>query len=192
MAISVTPKHLGHVVRPGDPDWDAARGTFNLLIDQQPEAIAFPADEREVAAVVADAREHGLRVAPQATGHNAGPLGSLEGTLILNTSALTGVSIDADARRVRVGAATRWEAGDAAPVRARAGRRCTAPRPTSASSATRSAAGSAGSPASTACRRTRSRRSSSSPPTAASCAPTPSTSPSCSGPCAAAAATSAS
>jgi FAD/FMN-containing dehydrogenase len=96
------------VIRPGDPDWDAARGTFNLLIDQRPDAIAFPADERDVAAVVADAGERGLRVAAQATGHNPGPLGSLEGTVILNTSALTGVSIDAGSRTVRVGAATKW------------------------------------------------------------------------------------
>jgi FAD/FMN-containing dehydrogenase len=109
MLITDTAKSLGSVVRPGDPDWDAARGTFNLLIDQRPEAIAFPADEREVAAVIADARERGLRIAAQATGHNPGPLGSLEGTLILNTSALTGVSIDTAARRVRVGAATKWE-----------------------------------------------------------------------------------
>jgi hypothetical protein len=95
-------------VTPSDPDFNAARGTFNVLVDQRPEAIAFPADAREVAAVISYAREHGLRVAPQATGHNAGPLGSLEDTLILNTSALTGVSIDAGARRVRVGTATRW------------------------------------------------------------------------------------
>ena len=149
----ITRPHLGRVVRPGDHDWDAARSTFNVLIDQQPEAIAFPASEREVAAVVADARERGLRVAVQATGHNPGPLGSLEGTLILNTSALTGVSIDADARAC-------------GPARRRAGRRSrrscpssgwrrsTAPRRTWASSATRSAAASAGSPASTACRPT--------------------------------------
>ncbi|WP_217914988.1 FAD-binding oxidoreductase [Miltoncostaea marina] len=101
---------LGRVVRPGDPDWNAARATFNVLIDQRPEAIAFPADEREVAAVIAYAHGRGLRVAPQATGHNPGPLGSLEGTLILHTSALTGVSINAAARRMRVGAATKWEA----------------------------------------------------------------------------------
>src|SRR4051794_19854767 len=103
------PVNCGRVVTPSDPDWDAARGAFNLLVDQRPEAIAFPTDEREVAAVVSYAREHGLRVAPQATGHNAGPLGPLDDTLILNTSALTGVSIDAGARRVGVGAATRWE-----------------------------------------------------------------------------------
>jgi FAD/FMN-containing dehydrogenase len=99
-----------NMVRPGDRGWDAARGTFNLLIDQQPEAIAFPADAREVVAVIAGARERGLRVAAQATGHNPGPLGSLRDTVILNTSGLTGVTIDAAARRVRVGAATRWEA----------------------------------------------------------------------------------
>jgi hypothetical protein len=98
-----------NIVRPCDRGWDAARGTFNLLIDQQPEAIAFPADAREVAAVVGDARARGLRVAAQATGHNAGPLGSLRGTVLLNTSRLTGVTIDAATRRVRVGAATRWE-----------------------------------------------------------------------------------
>jgi FAD/FMN-containing dehydrogenase len=108
MFITDSPRHLGRVVRPGDHDWDAARGTFNLLVDQQPEAIAFPANEHEVAAVVADASERGLRVAPQSTGHNAAPLGSLEGTVIVHTSALSGVHIDAEARRVRVGAAARW------------------------------------------------------------------------------------
>ena len=67
---------------------------------------------------------------------------------------LTGVSIDAAAqpragrRRRQVGA------GRAAALRARPGRRSTAPRPTSGSPATRSAAAWAGSPASTACRPT--------------------------------------
>ncbi|HEY1359922.1 MAG TPA: FAD-binding oxidoreductase [Thermoleophilaceae bacterium] len=82
---------------------------FNLLIDQRPDAVAYPTDEREVAAAVAEARSRGLRVAPQSTGHNAGPLGSLDGTMLLSTSRLGGVSIDLDARRVRVGTATRWE-----------------------------------------------------------------------------------
>ena len=74
-----------------------------------PEAVAFPADERDVVAVVDYARERGLRIAPQSTGHNAGPLGSLDGTLLVNTSKLTGVSIDASAQQVRVGSATKWE-----------------------------------------------------------------------------------
>ena len=99
----------GRVVAPGDPDWDVARQTFNLLLDQQPVAIAFPVDEADVVAAVEYARRHELRIAPQATGHNAAPLGSLEDTLIVHVSELTEVSIDAEARRVRVGAGVKWE-----------------------------------------------------------------------------------
>lgn len=108
MTAQTTPRV--RLLSPGDPEWDAVRGTFNVLDDQRPEAIALPRDAEEVAAVVAFARDHGLRVAAQATGHNAGALGPLDGTLLLNTSELTGVEIDAATRRVRVGAATRWEA----------------------------------------------------------------------------------
>jgi FAD/FMN-containing dehydrogenase len=97
------------ILRPGDAAWDQTRQTFNLVQDQRPVAIALPRDAREVAEAITFAREHNLRVAPQATGHNAGPLGDLSTTLILNTSELTGVEIDAAARRVRVGAATKWE-----------------------------------------------------------------------------------
>ena len=100
---------VGRVVVPGDPDWDSARQTFNLLVDQQPAAIAFPVDARDVVAAVDYAREHGLRVAPQATGHNAGPLASLADTLLVHVSQLDEVSIDAAARRVRVGSGVKWE-----------------------------------------------------------------------------------
>ena len=99
---------LATILLPGDPGWDEHRRTFNLLVDQRPEAIALPADERQVATAVAFARARGWRVAAQATGHNAGPLGDLTGTMLLNTSRLTGVQFDADARRVRVGAGVRW------------------------------------------------------------------------------------
>lgn len=109
MPTITPPTAPARLVRPGDAAWDEARGTFNLLVDQRPAAIAYPGDAREVAAVVRDARARGRRVAVQATGHNAGPLGSLDDAVVLNTSRLSGVSIDAAARRVRVGAATTWE-----------------------------------------------------------------------------------
>ena len=99
----------GTVLAPGDHGWDAARQAFNTDIDQQPAAIAMPADAVDVASALRFATRHGLRVAPQRTGHNAGPLGDLRDVLLLKTDALDGVEIDAGARRVRVGAATRWE-----------------------------------------------------------------------------------
>jgi FAD/FMN-containing dehydrogenase len=99
----------GRVVLPGDAGWDDARSAFNLLLDQHPAAVAFPADAADVAGAVAYAREAGLRVAPQATGHNQGPLGDLEDTLLLNVGALQEIRFDPGARSVRVGAGVKWD-----------------------------------------------------------------------------------
>src|ERR687891_2325038 len=99
----------GAIVRPGDPDWDDARSAFNLLLDQHPAAVAFPSDAQDVAAAVAYARAAGLRVAPQATAHNQGPLGDMPNTLLLNVSGLQEVHVDPAAQRVRVGAGVKWD-----------------------------------------------------------------------------------
>jgi len=108
-----TPRIAGlpadRVVVAGEPGWDDARRAFNVLVDQRPDAIVRAADEHDVVATVRHAREHGLRVAPQSTGHNAGPLGALDGTILLDVSGLDEIAIDAEARRVRVGAGVRWE-----------------------------------------------------------------------------------
>src|SRR3954462_3166188 len=92
----------GVVVHPGDAQWDTARQAFNLTVDQQPAAVAFPAAAPAFAGATRPARAAGLRVAPQRTGHNAAPLGSLEDALLLRTDALQGVEIDAVKRPARV------------------------------------------------------------------------------------------
>ena len=99
----------GAVALPGDDGYDAARQAFNLAVDQRPAAVAYPADAGEVAEVVRAARAAGLRIAPQATGHNAGPLGDLSQTVLLKTSGMSGVAIDAERRIARVGAGVLWE-----------------------------------------------------------------------------------
>ncbi|HST42492.1 MAG TPA: FAD-binding oxidoreductase, partial [Conexibacter sp.] len=101
-------RFAGSVIAPGDSGWDEARGAFNLALDQRPALIAIAQDARDVAAVVRFAGERGLRVAPQATGHNAAPLGDLGTTILLKTSAMQGFSIDAEARRARVEAGVKW------------------------------------------------------------------------------------
>jgi FAD/FMN-containing dehydrogenase len=107
IAIPHIAAFAGTVLAPGDHGWNAARQAFNTCVDQQPAMIAVPADAVDVINAVRYAARAGLRVAPQRTGHNAAPLGDLRDALLLRTDALDGVSVDG--RRVRVGAATRWE-----------------------------------------------------------------------------------
>jgi hypothetical protein len=98
----------GPILTPGHPGWDDARRAWLLNVDQRPAAVAVPADDRDVMAVVRFAREAELRVAPQSTGHAADSLGSLADTILLKTSAMRDVQIDPARRRARVGAGALW------------------------------------------------------------------------------------
>jgi len=98
----------GLVVGPNDENWDEARRPWNFAHDQRPAFVAFPERADDVVAIVQHARRHGLRLAPQGTGHNAGPLGSLEDTILVSTARMRGVAIDAEARVARVSAGTLW------------------------------------------------------------------------------------
>jgi FAD/FMN-containing dehydrogenase len=105
---SLSDRLAGSILLPGDEGWDEHRGAFNVLVDQRPAAIALPVDADDVSLVIRFAREHGLRIAPQTTGHNAAPLGDLENTIIVRTSEMNAVEIDPQTRTARVGAGARW------------------------------------------------------------------------------------
>ena len=98
----------GELVLPGDESWDEARQAWNLAVDQRPAAVALPETADDVVAIVDFAREHGLRVAPQGTGHNAGPLGWLDETILVKTSRMRRVEVDPESRRARVEAGVLW------------------------------------------------------------------------------------
>ena len=88
--------------------WDEARRAWNLAVDQQPAAVVFPASVEDVIAAVHLAIHMGLDVAPQGTGHNAGPLGSLEHTMLVRTDAMRRVEIDPESRTARAEAGVVW------------------------------------------------------------------------------------
>ena len=92
----------GDVVLPGDEAWDAARQAWNLAVDQRPVAVVYPESADDVVATVRFAAEHGLRIAFNAGGHNAGPIDWSRDTLLLKTERMDGIEIDAAARRARV------------------------------------------------------------------------------------------
>jgi FAD/FMN-containing dehydrogenase len=113
----------GRVHVPGDPGYDAARVAWNLAVDQRPAAVALPRTAAEVSTVVRLAAECGLRVAPQSTGHNAGPLAAqgLEDVVIVRTSEMSSAIADPSRGIVRVEGGTIWEpAVDAAAAHGRA------------------------------------------------------------------------
>jgi hypothetical protein len=100
----------GRVFLPGDPGYDAARTPWNVAVDQRPAAVAVVTCVDDVVQVVRAATAAGLRVVPQSTGHNAGPLaGRLADAVLLRLSDFTGVSVDPERRVARIVGATLWE-----------------------------------------------------------------------------------
>jgi len=99
----------GLVLLPGHPGYERGRVPWNLAVDQRPAAVAVASSAADVVAVVRAASAAGLRVVPQAGGHNAGPLtGRMDDAVLLKLSGLTGVSVDPARRVVRVLGATPW------------------------------------------------------------------------------------
>ncbi len=106
----------GTVLGPGDEGWDAARAAWNLAVDQRPAAIVAPADVDDVVVAAAFARDAGLPICAQPTGHSA--TWALEGAVLIRTATLADVEIDTAAKVARIGAGARWRdvQGAAGPV----------------------------------------------------------------------------
>ncbi|MFT3886758.1 MAG: FAD-binding oxidoreductase [Arachnia sp.] len=101
----------GRVYLPGDPGYDEARVPWAVHVDLRPAAVALPGTADEVRELVEAAARAGLAVAPQGSGHGAGPLAGrdLSGAVLIRLTALTGVTIDAERRLARVLGGTEWQ-----------------------------------------------------------------------------------
>ncbi len=102
----------GRVLRPGDDGFDQARQPWNLAVDQPVAAVVEVLDAVDVAAVVRHARSEGLTVTVQSQGHGA--TGDVDGVILLRTSRLDSVAVDAASRTARVGAGVLWRDAQAA------------------------------------------------------------------------------
>ena len=103
----------GRMATANDADWDEARQAWNLAADQRPSAVALVEGPDDVSKVVGFARDNGLRVAAQGTGHGAVALGSLDDVILIKTERMRGVEVEDGRARVEAGA---WAAdlGEAA------------------------------------------------------------------------------
>lgn len=101
---------------PGSDAYRAATTPHNATVVQRPAMVAHPRHAEEVAHAVQWAVQRDLGVAVQASGHGAGA--SIEADrLLVHTSGLKSVCVDAQARTARVGAGATWSAVNAAAER---------------------------------------------------------------------------
>ena len=100
-----------------DADWDAARMGWNLVHDQRPLAVVFPETADDVAAAVAFARDQGVRITAQATGHFAATLAPLDEVILVKTDRMREVDIETATRIATVGAGAQWQDVQGAAVR---------------------------------------------------------------------------
>ncbi|HEX5469497.1 MAG TPA: FAD-binding oxidoreductase, partial [Gaiellaceae bacterium] len=90
----------GHVIEPGDGDYEEARMVFSPAFDRRPAAIVRPVDAEEVGAVVSLAREHGLELAVRSGGHSPAGHGTSDG-IVLDLALMKWLDIDPGRRIAR-------------------------------------------------------------------------------------------
>lgn len=106
MTRSALARIRGEVLFPGDDGFAAASQGWNLAVTQAPAAVVFPHGETDIQHAVRFAAESGIGAAVMSTGH--GVATPADGGLLVRTSRLSGVHVDAGMRRALVQSGARW------------------------------------------------------------------------------------
>jgi hypothetical protein len=97
----------GNVLAREDPGYDQIRRGWDLTVDHYPALILVPSDATDIAAGVRFAHESGLGVAVRSTGH--GMLYPADDNLLIVTSRMASVLVDAEAGTAWVEAGVTWQ-----------------------------------------------------------------------------------
>jgi len=98
----------GAVIAPADPGYDAARHSFNALVDRRPAVIARCLGADDVATAFDFARAQGLEVAVRGGGHNPAGHCVCDDGLVIDLSLMRGVDVDGDTRIARAEGGSTW------------------------------------------------------------------------------------
>ncbi|WP_207782507.1 FAD-binding oxidoreductase [Phytoactinopolyspora limicola] len=95
----------GRVWSPADAGFDGARRPWNLAVEQNVCAVVEAADADDIVDLMRFARENGVPIATQPSGHGA--TGRTAGAILLRTTRLNRIDIDAGRMTARIGAGVR-------------------------------------------------------------------------------------
>jgi FAD/FMN-containing dehydrogenase len=107
--LDLRKRHRGPVIEPGDTGYDAARLTFNGMIDRRPELIVRPLDVDDVVAAVSFAGEADLPIAVRGGGHSVAGHCIGDGSLVVDLRLMRDAVVDREAERVTCGGGSLWE-----------------------------------------------------------------------------------
>jgi FAD/FMN-containing dehydrogenase len=98
----------GHLIGPGDTDYDSARRIWNDAIDRRPALIAQCAGPEDAARALAFARREGLPVAVRGGGHNVSGSALCDDGVVIDFSRLREVQVDPQQRVAYVQPGALW------------------------------------------------------------------------------------
>jgi FAD/FMN-containing dehydrogenase len=98
------PQLTGRIVRPGDSDYDAARGNFNGRFSLRPGAVVFAATTADVANAVLWARANNQPLRPRSGRHSYEAYSLCDSGVVIDVSAMNSIAYDSMTGRARIGA----------------------------------------------------------------------------------------
>jgi FAD/FMN-containing dehydrogenase len=98
----------GAVITPGHDEYDDARAVWNGAVHRRPAVIARCQGGADVAAAVRFARRRGLDIAVRGGGHNVAGTAVCDDGVVIDLSAMRGVSVDPGGRTALVQGGALW------------------------------------------------------------------------------------
>jgi FAD/FMN-containing dehydrogenase len=96
------------VIVAGGEGYDAARQSFNAMLDRYPAIVTQPVDAADVAVALRIAREHRLPIGIRGGRHSVAGYGLVDGGLVIDLRNLRTVTVDAGRHRASAGGGATW------------------------------------------------------------------------------------
>lgn len=98
----------GTALTPADPGYGDVRAEFNAMHEGRPALVVSCSGTADVVDAVDFAREQGLLVAVRGGGHSVAGLSSIDGGMLIDLAAMSGVEVDPGRRLARVQGGALW------------------------------------------------------------------------------------